>query len=156
MYNIKAQESKCSFNNVLTKNFIPDPTIMTTLLTEKRDKSTICIPSHTLFSQIYCIPSYQRIMYFISPMERSRLYRFSRGTCCLVGQSTKVWNRHLEGMAAFWIFGKTHRLKTMIKNVASKNIGFTPNLAKNRPRKSFFPYISRTTRNIEKSPKQKL
>ena len=74
----------------------------------------------------------------------------------LLGQSTKVWNRFLEGMAAFWIFGKTHRLKTMAKNAASKNTGFTPNLAKNYPRKWFFAYILRTTRDIEKSSKQKL
>ena len=59
-------------------------------------------------------------------------------------------------VAAFWIFGKTHRLKTMVKNAASKNAGFTPNFAKNHLQKRFFAYISRTTRDIEKSPKQKL
>ena len=44
----------------------------------------------------------------------------------------------------------------MVKNAASKNAGFTPNYAKNHPQKRFFAYISRTVRDIEKSPKQKL
>ena len=57
---------------------------------------------------------------------------------------------------AFWICGKTHRLKTMVKNAASKNAEFTPNLDKNHPRKQFFAYISQTIRDIEKSLKQKL
>ena len=56
-----------------------------------------------------------------------------------LGQSTKVWNRLLESMTEFWIFGKTHRLKSMVKNAASKNTRFTPNLAKNDPRKRVFP-----------------
>ena len=57
-------------------------------------------------------------------------------------------------VAAFWIFGKTSS-KKMVKNAASKNAGFTPNFAKKHPQKGFFAYISRTTRDIEKSPKQK-
>ena len=44
----------------------------------------------------------------------------------------------------------------MVKNAAFKNAGFTPNLAKNHPRKQLFAYISRTIRDIEKSPKEKL
>ena len=44
----------------------------------------------------------------------------------------------------------------MVKNAASENAGFTPNFAKNHLQKRFFAYISRTTRDIEKSPKQKL
>ena len=40
-------------------------------------------------------------------------------------------------MTAFWIFSKTHRLKTIVKNAASKNTGFTRNLAKTYPEKSF-------------------
>ena len=46
-------------------------------------------------------------------------------------------------MAAFWIFGKTHRLKTMMKNAASENAGFTPNFAKNHPQKPLNPASSR-------------
>ena len=52
-------------------------------------------------------------------------------------------------MTAFWIFGKIYRLKAINKNAASKN---TFNFAKNHPRKLFFAYISRTIRDIEKSP----
>ena len=43
----------------------------------------------------------------------------------LIGQSTEVWNRLHECIAAFRIFSKTHRLKTVVKNAASKNTGFS-------------------------------
>ena len=36
-----------------------------------------------------------------------------------------VSNRLLKCIAAFWIFSKTHRLKTVNKNAASKNTGWT-------------------------------
>ena len=55
-------------------------------------------------------------------------------------------------MAAFWIFGKTHRLKTMVKNAASKNAGFTPNFAKKPPQKTVFRlYLENDKRYRKKS-----
>ena len=74
----------------------------------------------------------------------------------LLGQSTKVRHRLIEGMAAFLIFGKTHRLKAMVKNAASKNAGFTPNWGKTHLRKRIFPSISRKTRDIEKKSQTKV
>ena len=83
--------------------------------------------------------------------------QYSAEQCILQQASKRRSEIDFIGRAGvFWIFGKTHRLKTMVKNAASKNAGITPNFAKNHPQKRFFAYISRTTRDIEKSPKQKL